>query len=796
MIVQNTHKFLKSAQLLIWAVISSLPVHAQEAAFSQWIDHLPYTTLTDITSTDDGDVWATSTSGILHYNDLSKEVSRISTVNGLSEVGPTCIATAPDGSIWVGYPTGTLDIIQNGRVSTLNDIKEAAQFTGLKRINNFSFTKTHAYAATDFGIVEINLNTRLFGRTFLLGDGSTPLAIRDLTTSEDGTLYAAPISGGILVGEPSENLVLFSNWYDLPQLSGLPITKVVSHLSFLFVVTDSSSSQQLYRLTPTAFQHLYTAPQITSLKSSHGTLTATTPYNVLLFTTSSTPDLNISAAPFLSGTFFPLCAITDAQGTTYIGNKNTGLIRTQNLSGNARILPNSPYSTNTYTLLPYTYQSTTSPGTSTNNSQPNGGVLLCPGALDELWTRTYLSQGIDLYQDQEWTTRSRHSLYQLSDLIDAAFIQHADGTSELFLSSWGSGIAHLSGTGSPLNHDTVALYNTSNTNGVLRGVNGNANDLRTGGLAFDSEGNLWGVQSLVTSPLFKRSPDGTFSSHTLSPGSDADALKQVLITSEDLLFVQSRTKGLFAKRLEDGLNRTLTTGVGSGDLPSNHVLSMAEDLDGELWIGTDEGLNVLYTPGNIFTGNGTQDSKPILFEEDGVVQRLLGKTPVTAICVDGGNRKWLGTRGAGLFLVSPDGIRTVHQFTTNNSPLLSNNITSLAIDPTSGELLIGTDKGLIGYRGDATPGSVNLYPSITVAPNPVRPSYTGPVLISGLPEGAIVKITDVRGQLVYETQSNGGTARWDRTNLNGHPTATGVYIVYASDDLGEITGMSKILLVR
>jgi len=38
--------------------------------------------------------------------------------------------------------------------------------------------------------------------------------------------------------------------------------------------------------------------------------------------------------------------------------------------------------------------------------------------------------------------------------------------------------------------------------------------------------------------------------------------------------------------------------------------------------------------------------------------------------------------------------------------------------------------------------------------------------------------------------------RWDGVNHHGKKVASGVYLVYVSDDLGEITAMGKVLIVR
>ena len=382
-----------------------------------------------------------------------------------------------------------------------------------------------------------------------------------------------------------------------------------------------------------------------------------------------------------------------ADQSIHIANLRSGLLRVNTNGTTSRYHPSSPYSASAFKLQAY--------GNGHNGSYSNpggdggpafGGVMLLPGALNEIWTKAYLNEGPSFYKGQEWTFKETTALYGVNDIVDAAFTMVGTGASTLYLSSWGKGIVHLEGTADPTYlEDTIALYNTTNTDGALKGVSGSASDLRTGGLTFDDDGTLWGVQSLVSTPLFSRDTEGNWASYSLSPGADGVALKDI-VHHDGMLFIQSRTNGIYGYRIFDGTKRNLSTGIGSGDLPSDHVLSMAIDHDGELWIGTDEGLVVLYSPSNLFDGVNA-DARPILFEEDGVVQKLLGETPITAIVVDGANQKWIGTRGAGLFLIGADGLSTHQHFTAENSPLLSNNIQSLAIDPTSGEVVIATELG-------------------------------------------------------------------------------------------------------
>ena len=509
---------------------------------------------------------------------------------------------------------------------------------------------------------------------------------------------------------------------------------------------------------------------------------------------SPVDSVNISNALFAPGVLRPLSsAFVASENAFYTGNFQTGMVRVKDRTKVKRILPSSPYSNKAFHLVPYGLGKDNDPKPAGTNPYASayrgntGGVLHLPGALNELWSKAYSSDGAGRYDGQQWTHWDKNYLYGLTDFVSAAHEFTASGE-RLYLSSWGGGIVELT------DGDTTGWFRASNTNGALLALNSIEDDLRTGGLTFDDEGNLWGVQSLVAAPLFKKDAAGNWSNFALSPGADGVALKNI-VHRDGMFFIQSRTNGIYAYRASDGLKRQITSGTGSGNLPSNHIQSIAVDQDGELWIGTDEGLVVLYSPSNIFNG-GNSDARPILFEEDGVVQKLLGETPITSIFVDGGNRKWIGTRGAGLFLVSPEGLQTLQQFTATNSPLLANDILSIAADPTSGELLIATSKGLIGYRGDATPGYAGDVPEAAISPNPERPGYEGPIFVQGCPEGAVVKFTDVTGALVYETQSNGGTARWNGTNLSGQPAASGVYLVYITDALGTVTSQGKVLLIR
>jgi hypothetical protein len=219
---------------------------------------------------------------------------------------------------------------------------------------------------------------------------------------------------------------------------------------------------------------------------------------------------------------------------------------------------------------------------------------------------------------------------------------------------------------------------------------------------------------------------------------------------------------------------------------------MVSDRSGTFWIGTNEGPALFYNPNAVF--RTTFDAQRIKIQQEQFVGFLLGNEVITALAVDGADRKWFGTTN-GLWCFSPDGTRQIHHFTTQNSPILSNVILSISIHPSTGEVFVGTDQGLISYRSTATEGG-QVHNNVLVFPNPVEPGFEGFVSVRGLPTDAWIKITDIRGSLLYQTRADGGQISWNQRTLDGDLVPSGVYLVYSSTDLGEDTYASKVVVIR
>ena len=275
----------------------------------------------------------------------------------------------------------------------------------------------------------------------------------------------------------------------------------------------------------------------------------------------------------------------------------------------------------------------------------------------------------------------------------------------------------------------------------------------------------------------------------------------VLTENDDQWIVLPRGRDLYVRKADGSAGRRLqlVAYFNNGDREEffrmNDVYSIAVDQDNAVWLGTSQGVAVYFDPEAIWEQSSFYASQPGLDLNDGIYHPLLRGQTVTAIVVDGANRKWLGTQNSGVFLVSEDGQTELKSFNESNSPLLSNTIQSIAINDQSGEVFFATPEGLIAYRGEATKGG-SEYADVYAFPNPVREDYKGDIVITGLITDTDIKITDISGNLVFETTSLGGQAIWDGKNLNGNRVSTGVYVVFGNDKFGERTFTTKILFIH
>ncbi|MFT6937852.1 MAG: ligand-binding sensor domain-containing protein, partial [Saprospiraceae bacterium] len=359
-----------------------------------------------------------------------------------------------------------------------------------------------------------------------------------------------------------------------------------------------------------------------------------------------------------------------------------------------------------------------------------------------------------------------------------------------YLATFGNGVVEIDG-------DNITIYkeNSSLQPDIL-----DQSKYKVSGIAFDESGNLWCSNFGATNPISVMKTDGTWESFTAP--SQFQRIVDVIVDYNGYKWFATKGSGNGNGILvfdEGDLNtpgdeRYAILTADNSALPNNDVISLAVDLDGEVWVGTSQGTALFECAFNVFDGECS--GRRVVTSANGFGDYLLKTQIINVIAVDGANRKWFGT-SAGIFVQSEDGQEEVLRLNVNNSPLYSNNIIALAIDDKTGEVYIGTDRGLISYKSDATKGTdYHDKTAILAYPNPVRPGYEGSIAIRGLVEGANVKITDINGVMIYETTAYGGQAVWDGKDYNGRKAASGVYLVFSSRKDGLDAIVTKILFIN
>lgn len=358
-------------------------------------------------------------------------------------------------------------------------------------------------------------------------------------------------------------------------------------------------------------------------------------------------------------------------------------------------------------------------------------------------------------------------------------------------------------------YDGKFVKEWSYDNSIIQSLGGGSNKNYTMLMTvkFDNSGNLWMVNSIAPQrSLIEYTANGEWVDHHnnvyLYGSNTLNHNRHLLTGSDNWLWWGTDTWDIptvscyNTQTKTARMYRTFVNQDGSTISPKA-IQTIAEDKEGNIWIGTQVGPimiekdergveNPVFTQVKVPRNDGTNYADYLL---DGV--------NVTAIVVDGGNRKWIGTRGQGIYLISSDNIEEISHFTSENSELLSNEIISLALNDKTGELFISTNDGLCSYMTDGTEPSTEMTKDNVYAyPNPVRPDYTGPITIVGLTYNADVKITTVNGTLVCEGRSNGGSFTWDGCDQQGRRVASGIYMVQTATEEGGKGTVCKIAVVN
>jgi hypothetical protein len=430
----------------------------------------------------------------------------------------------------------------------------------------------------------------------------------------------------------------------------------------------------------------------------------------------------------------------------------------------------------------------------------NKGKLAVASGRLEFKSPGFLRHGYYLFENEDWSYNDNSTLEEwqgidIHDFIDIAV--NPKNPDEVAISTYSRFPLSIVDTKT----NSCSVYDSGNST-IQLSLAGNGWALASD-VAYDAKGNLWVLNGWAERPLVARQADGTWWSYDCGVDARNKYTTKMVLDQDNNVWFATETNGVFGYNYSktfdntgDDQNINLTSGDYTGALPSENITALAVDLDGELWIGTDAGFAVLYNPAGAFNAaSGDYNTQRIKVRFEGNVEYMLGSTHITDIEVDGGNRKWMATSGAGLVLLSADGSEIIQQFTQENSALISNNIYDIKINQETGELFIITDLGLVSYRSDASLDDAD-YSSTKVFPNPVRPGYEGLITIQGIRYDSDVKVTDVAGNLVFKTTSNGGTATWDGKRVDGSKVESGVYLIWTATNEGSSRKVGKVVVVN
>ena len=755
---------------------------ALNVGFSQsqlsWQGYFSYNEIKDVAQSN-SNLFAAAENALFSKNTLSNTLKTTTTIDGLSglTISALCHSATFNKTI-VGYENGLLIVINEADGSLLKvvDIINKQLPANIKKINHFLEHQGILYVSCDFGIVQFNLNTQLFGDTYFIGDLGKEISVKQTAVFE-GNLYAATENGVRRAAVTNPNLIDYQQWTMLLSDNWSGITAFGTDL----YASTTAGTIYKYGLNSFSVVQSFGAP-IVDLRSDANNLLVTTPSQISVFGSGLLLVKQVNSNQILDKNPVFTCA-TIVNTNLFLGTKENGLLATT-LSVGAPISDSTPPGPLRNAI--FSFQVT-----------PNALWAVYGGYTGDYNPYSYNNSGPNLYGISRLNAQGWLSI-AADDVLGAKSISRVtinpNDETKVYASSFFSGLLRIE------NEVPNFLYNQTNSGlESIAFLGPTYIDVRINGTAFDKSGNLWVTNSRIENGLKVLRSNGQWQSYSLNTIAEKSidvSMGRMVIDKNSTKWIASNTDGVIAFN-ESGTTPTfkkITFGSDKGNLPTTDVRALAIDTNNQLWIGTTKGLRVVSNVNN-FQNTTALTTKPIIILEDEVAQELLFEQFINAIVVDGANNKWVGTADSGVFLLSSNGQKTLYHFTTNNSPLPSNTINDIGINAVTGEVYIATTKGMISFKGVATAASDSLN-NVYVYPNPVRPEFNGTVKIAGLLNRANVKITDIEGNLVHEAVSEGGTIEWDTTAFGKYKVASGVYMIFISAEDGVETKVKKVMIIR
>ena len=772
--------------LLLFMLSAGGQISAQQ--LGTWRASTSFNSITDITASDNSTIWAATTGGLMSVE--NGEVSgTFTTVNGMHRLSPDVIEfDSGNNRLFLGYVDGMIDIfdIDTQEFTRLEDIFRASSFT-TRSVNQMKVRDQQLFVATSFGIVVFNLNTLFVEDTFSkLGEFDRAININAITFVNNN-LWAAT-QQGVATGSLDTNLATDENWINFDNSGGfvdLPVRAIESLGGRIFASTDDRNFE--FNGLEWSESTLFTGTNVIKFKKgtrSENIIGIQERRLILVDETFEREIRNVNTSRLTSGFLID----DNFRFQLFAGSAIDGLgISANSDSGFRFISPQGP-SVNLIDGMTFD-ENTLISGTSRFSDRD--------ATIDN--TKGYL-----IRREGEWNAFNINNTSTLAENRFDLVFTTAVTDSFYYFGSWGRGIArHEKET------DEIRIFN--NENSTLEGwVADDPGFPVISGLQADSEGRVWAVSRFGSTPLYHQLPgdEDWVNFPPLGGLSSSDLYVGLFIDSRDWKWVSLQSNRRIGQGMviidtgdpndeSDQRGIKLVDDFNQGNLPNNQVTAIIEDLNGEVWIGTERGIAKFVIPQFILDGSPNDIRAQWLINADTTAASpfLLRDIQVTAMAVNGANQKWVGTSNEGVFLLNEQGNRILNQFTTENSPLLSNDIQSMAVNPENGELFISTSVGLISFL-DVPRIAETSMDKLKVFPNPFVYDRHDRIFIDGMSQETKVRILASNGSLIQTIEARGGRIEWNARDFEGKRLGSGVYLVVAIDENNSERGVGKVVIIR
>lgn len=759
----------------IFALLVAITTQAQQAIGS-WRAHLSYHNATQAEPAG-SQLYCLANGDLFSYDKEDTSIRTYYKSNPLSDTDISYIAySAAYKTLIIAYSNANIDLLVNDEnVYNLPDYLNK-NMTQSKDIRHISFSDEYAYLSTSFGVIVINIKKKEISNAYILNKKVNACVVNN------NRMYAAT-NEGLFTGLLTDNLLDVNNWKKASEAIYSSLT--IYNKELVGNITD----QGIYLINKEDYSYSQLAGgYYTFLLSYADKLLAGNAQSLYLFD-------NLTKRHYMDHNL-DLLHLCYSNGIYWSSRGEKGLVGLKyNEASNqleevtSPIIPNSPKRN-----LPY-YMAFTNERLLITGGGQVGDRLNRPGTILMLDENTW--------SDFEETGISQQTGHEYKDITSLA--QDPLDAEHHFASSAGEGIYEFR------NQKFIKNYSMHNSplESAVPGESAASSYVRISGLRYDRNNNLWMLNSSPKNNIHVLKPTGEWVTLDYREIGTPNNFEHTLFDKRGWLWAVSSwvlSYGIFCvdtnRTLEDSSDdrhRYINRFMNQDGTLLEHtgIYCITEDKDENIWIGTGQGPIVINNPTKFFE-EGFRCTQIKVPRNDGtnLADFLLANDIINDIAVDGANRKWIGTETNGLYLLSADGLETIHHFTAENSPLLSNSITGIAIHPRTGEVFIGTSKGLISYQSDATEAGESFSEDIYAYPNPVKPDYSGVITVTGLVRDSDVRITNVSGKLMYKGTSVGGQFTWDGRNEQGRRVSSGIYFVLAADAEGKEGVVTKIAFIQ